>query len=341
VSHDGKIDVFISAIVPTRNHAAIMEDLLAELHAVLSGTYTNFEVIVVDENSSDDTAARVEDSLKRLTCIRLLRLTRTVGREIALTAGFESAIGDFVVSLEPDRDPPAELRQMIERARAGSDIVLGRPRSREPRALAYRALRSGFYGLSRWVLSQRLIPGLSSYRVISRRALNALMRVRLRRRHFVLMAREVGFDIAIHSYSQRLHALRTPPPSLSRSVREGLSLLVHNSTVPLRLAGTMGLLGSLLSTAYAAYVLIVHLVLDTVAPGWTTLSLVISGLLFLTFSILTLLGEYLARVLEETREQPLYYIKEETDSTVMLADASRRNVSDDSALRSAGGEPPP
>jgi hypothetical protein len=103
-------------------------------------------------------------------------------------------------------------------------------------------------------------------------------------------------------------------------------VLVHNSILPLRLASALGLLGSSLSLLYSGYAVAVYLFKPDVMPGWTTLSLAMSGLFALMFLILALMGEYLGRVLEETADRPLYLVRDEQSSAVMLADPGRVNV---------------
>ena len=110
-------------------------------------------------------------------------------------------------------------------------------------------------------------------------------------------------------------------------MRLGLSVLVHNSLVPLRIASALGLLGSALSLLYSLYVVAIYLFKQDVMPGWTTLSLAVSGLFGLAFLMLALMGEYLGRLLEESSARPLYHLRDEVSSAVMLAE-TRRNVLD-------------
>jgi len=105
-----------------------------------------------------------------------------------------------------------------------------------------------------------------------------------------------------------------------------MSFLVHNSIVPLRIAGALGLFGSGLSFLYCLYVLGIYLFKSDVMPGWTTISLAVSGLFTMLFLILALLGEYVGRLLEESTDRPLYHVRDEQSSSVMLADLTRRNV---------------
>jgi hypothetical protein len=105
-------------------------------------------------------------------------------------------------------------------------------------------------------------------------------------------------------------------------------MAVNHSVAPLRLVSFLGLTGSFLSLIYSLYVVGVYLLKQDVMPGWTTMSLQVSGLFFLVFIMLTMIGEHLGRLLDEAVDRPLYHVREEQASAVMLSDLARRNVMD-------------
>jgi hypothetical protein len=168
------------------------------------------------------------------------------------------------------------------------------------------------------------------FRVLSRQAVNSLTRIRQRRRYFPILAREIGYTFVTYPYERVSRSGKSSEQGLLASIRLGLSLIVQNSTRPLRLVSVISLLGSLLIFLYVCYVTLVYLIKRDVMPGWTTLSLQISGLLLLVFMMLSLIGEYLARVLEEIGDRPLYHVWGEESSSVMISDEMRHNVLDTS-----------
>ena len=250
-------------------------------------------------------------------------------------AGLDAAIGDYVVTLHPDFDPPAEMGPMVEGCRAGVDLVIGIDRQPTRPGFLYRALRKVFLALGRRLIRLDLVGGATGYRAFSRQAVNALVRVRQRRRYFAVVAADIGLTSAVHPYRRITRSGRRAETQPVRAVRTGLSVLVHNSITPLRWSSGLGLVGSLLSFLYSLYVVGVYLLKPDVMPGWTTLSLAMSGLFGLVFVMLALMGEYLGRVLEESTDRPLYHLRDEHSSAVMLGDLDRRNVSD----RSEATEP--
>ncbi len=322
-----RADVLVSAVAVLRDHAAVLPAFVAELSAVLDAHFTNYEILLIDNGSTDGTGDVLRPLLARHRCLRYLRLTRPTDDETAVLAGFDAAIGDYVATLHPDHDPPAELPAMIESCRAGNDLVLGVDRQPPRPGFAYRALRSAFHALAGKLVRFDPVTGTSVFRVLSRQAVNALVKVRLRKRHFALVAADVGLTTAAHPFERISRSGRQSSHSLFRSLRLGLSVLVHNSLVPLRIASVLGLLGSALSLLYSFYVVGVYLFKQDVMPGWTTLSLAVSGLFGLAFLMLALMGEYIGRVLEESSARPLYHLRDEVSSAVMLAE-TRRNVLD-------------
>ena len=322
-----KADVLVSAVAVLRDHAAILPAFVEELAAVLDARFANYEILLIDNGSTDDTGDVVKTLLGRHRCLRYLRLTRPTDDETAVLAGLDAAIGDYVATLNPDFDPPTEIPAMVEKCRGGDDLVLGVDRHPTRPGFAYRALRAAFNALAGRLVRFDPVTGTSVFRVLSRQAVNALVKVRLRKRHFSIVAADVGLTTAAHSYERISRSGKSPSHNLFRSLRLGLSVLVHNSLVPLRLASAIGLLGSALSMMYSLYVVGVYLFKQDVMPGWTTLSLAVSGLFGLAFLMLALMGEYLGRLLEESSARPLYHLRDEASSAVMITE-TRRNVFD-------------
>jgi dolichol-phosphate mannosyltransferase len=298
-----------------------------QTHRLLGERYSDFEIVLVTELGSVE-RERLDALLQELECLRVLRLSRRVGDDLALTAGLEAAIGDIVVVvMNPGHVPPAALPALIDQTRGGAHVVLGVPAGeRVVESRAYRSLRLLFQHVSVWLTGGDLPPLNADMLVFSRKAVHAYTNVRQKRRHLAAILPEIGFPWIVEHYQPTATAEQAVLRPLLRSVRTGLSVLIEESTIPLRLVGVTGLLGSLLSLLYAVYVIVINLVRRDVVQGWTTLSLQISGLFFLVFVMLALLGEYMVRVLKEASDRPLYHIAEEATSSVMDRDPSRRNI---------------
>lgn len=323
-----KADVFVSVVAVLRSYARFLPSFVEETYRTLDEHYANFELVLVDNGSRDETPAVVRNLLKVHKCVRYLRLSRRMSAETAMMAGLDAAIGDFVVTLHPEFDPPAEIPAMIESCRGGADVVFGVAPFPNPPSVLYQTLSWGFSRTARSFLG--FDPGRvnSGFRCLSRAAVNALTRVRQRKRFFGLLASEIGLSTAVHRYRFISRSGKSPRVNLRRSIRTAASMAVNHSVAPLRLVSLLGLAGSFLSSVYSLYVVGVYLFKQDVMPGWTTLSLQVSGLFFLVFVMLTLIGEHLSRLIDEAVERPLYHVREEQASAVMLSDLARRNVMD-------------
>lgn len=323
-----KTDLFISVLVVTRDQAGILESFITEAVALLEEHYSNYEVLVLDNGSQDATEEVMLGVLQRDRCVRYRRLRRSWPEETALAAGLDTALGDYVVTLDADFDPVSELPRMVERARSGYDVVLGEDQSPPRLSVWYRGGRWVFRHLARRWLELDPRASRASLRCLSRGAVSAISRVRARRRPLCLLLAEVGLEAAFHPYHRISRSGGEPKPRFIHAVRAGLSLLIHHSVAPLRAVSLLGLFGSTASLLYSVYVLGVYLFQENVMPGWTTLSLQVSGLALVAFVMLTLLGEAMGRVLEELLDRPLYHVREDRASCIMLADPARRNVTD-------------
>lgn len=319
-------DLFVSVVAPLHNDADIITAFVDETMRMLAAHYANYELVLVDDGSRDDTVGRAAALLERYPCMRLIRLSRRFGQEIAISAGLDSVIGDFVVVMLPDSDPPDVVPEMVERSRSGAGIVFGIRRTRAGEPAWLRSGASLFYSLcNRW-LGLHLPRNSTHFRVLSRQALNAVIQTRDRTRYLRTLSAFVGYGNQGFEYEPRQR--RTPPRTKSfiESFDLAISIVVANSTRPLRLVTWLALLISGFFLLYMLYIVGVYLFKPGFAEGWVTLSMQSAVAFFFLFLILTVLSEYLGRLLGEVKEGPLYYVLEERNSSILIADEARRNV---------------
>jgi len=321
-----KADCFVSVVCRLRNHAKIVDAFINDICEVLEANYTNYELVLIDDRSEDDTVERVVAMLEQYRCIRLVQLSQTMGLETAIAAGLETAIGDFVVVMSPDHDPAGEIVKAVETSRKGSDVVVGVTDKKGQYGLVFRMLRAIFYVLYDYIFKVKRIRNTTDFRVFSRKAVNALTSIRQKQRFLDILISTIGFKTTTHEYKQASRSGGSPAMKLSIAIRRGIYMIIFNSSFPLRFVNALGILGSLAALSYAVYVIVINIVKDNVREGWTTISFVFSILFFLLFFILALLGEYIGRLLQETADRPLYYILDEKSSKTMIANEAVRNV---------------
>lgn len=317
-------DIFVSVVMRVRDSEAFIAAALERLSDVMEGSFAYYEIVVVDDASTDATRARVAELQARARNIQLYGLARRKGDSIALTAGLDHAIGDMVVMLDPRLDPPELIPQMVERALEGVDIVYALPRERMQGWGTANLLVRGFMAAMARLNSVDVPQAMSSYRLVTRTVLNYMLEAVDRHRSLTFLPALSGYPYATIEYTRLVRAGEVDVP-VGERVAKALDLLFCTSARPLRIITLMSLGISVLSVLYAAYSVLIFVVLDDIARGWTSLSLQISGLFFLVCIILAVMSEYLLQVLEATTQRPRYHIATQRHSATMDV-AQDRNV---------------
>lgn len=326
-----KADCFVSVVAPIRNDAAIVGGFIADTLAVLREHYLNYELVLVDDSSTDDTVAEVGACLRQFECIRLVRLSRSFGLDIAISAGLDSVIGDVVVVMLPHTDPTDLIPDIVTRTRRGAGIVFGVYAPRTGERVWVRIGSAVFYWYCRRVLRLNLPKNAAIFRGLSREAVNALIQIRDRCRYLPILSAQVGYDTESFVYEpvHRGGPLKLRPMADSASL--AIDIMTTTSSHPLRFVTWLGTFAGLVNGVYTVYIIAVYLFKDRVAEGWTTLSLQNAAMFFFVFLILTVLSEYVGHILTQSENRPLYYALEERNSVVRLADEDRKNVVTQSA----------
>jgi polyisoprenyl-phosphate glycosyltransferase len=312
-----KKDSLITVLVVLDNDREIIDDFVAEMTRVLAANYRYYELLLVDNGSTDGVDQRIQVLQKEVPGLRLIRLSRRHDVEIALAAGLDNSLGDYVVIMNAAYDPPGFVPTLVEQAAAGFDVVIAERRRRDGQPLARKLLAPIYYRLASRLLGYSLQPNATHFRVFSRQVVNSISKIGNKSRYLKYLNALVGFRQTHLSYDRVYRsAARRRERGLIGPVISGLDIIISNSAAPLRFASLLGVGASLLSLIYCGYVLAVTLVKQKVAEGWVTTNLMTSALFFLLFFIITILSEYVARILEETKDRPLYFIEYETNSSV-------------------------
>lgn len=319
-------EIFVSVVAPLRDDGAIVEAFVDETAGVLRESYRDYELVLVDDGSTDDTLDRLDRLLARHQCVRVVRLSRSFGEEVALAAGLDSAIGDYVVTMLPDSDPPELIPRIVEQARTGAGVVFGIRETRAGDRLAMRVAVRLFHWLAQHVLRIDVPRNATQFRAFSRQALNAVLAIRDSARYLRVLAVSIGYANRSFRYRPICRGGSPRRKSLVEAVGLAIDLVVTGSRRPLRLVTWFGAAASAFSLLYSGYVILVYLFKDDPAEGWTTLSLQVSVMFFFLFVALAVVSEYIGHILAETRNRPLYHVLDELNSCVLLADPERRNV---------------
>lgn len=310
--------IFVSVVVTVYNGEEFIADFVEETSAVLQEHFRLHEIIIVENGSEDRTASIIADLQKRVKNVQMYCLPRWRSDQIALVAGLDNAVGDFIVMMDPMADPPQLIPNMLRKAiEKRAEIVYALPAERVVAEKLYDRVRSRFLNLIAFVNDIELPLATSTYRLFSRSVLNYMLAAHDRHRIIAVAEALSGYRYQTLLYDR---AFRSKPKRRRLNipvVSMALNLLLSASTRPLRLITVMALGVSGMTLLFACYVIASHMFVEPAARGWGPLSLFLSFLFFLMFIILAVMSEYIARITEMVSKRPLYHISRETQSSVM------------------------
>ncbi len=299
----------ISVVVPCFNEATSLPAFHARLAAVMDATGLPWSVIYVDDGSQDATR-RVAESLAADTRVAVLGLSRNFGKEAATTAGLDHARGDAVVVIDADlQDPPEVIPELIAVWQAGVDVVYAQRRVRHGESWLKRATAQAFYRLMRGVGDVSLPHDTGDFRLMSRRAADALGQLRERHRFMKGLFAWIGFPTRAVPYDRApRHAGRSHWNywQLWNLALEGITGF---TVLPLKVATYVGLLIAVLSGCYGGLIVVRTLLFGNNVPGYPSLLAIILFLGGAQLTTLGVIGEYLGRVFNETKGRPLYLVE--------------------------------
>jgi dolichol-phosphate mannosyltransferase len=302
----------LSIVVPCFNEEACLTMLHERLTATARGAAgADYELVLINDGSRD----RSWEIMRRLAAtdphLVAVNLSRNHGHQLALTAGLDLCRGDRILIIDADlQDPPELLPAMLKIMRESeADVVYGVRKSRRGETAFKRATAHGFYRLLSRATEVDIPLDAGDFRLVSRRALDALLAMPEQARFIRGMVAWIGFKQVAFPYDrEERYAGETKYP-LRKMVRFALDALTGFSSAPLKLASHAGLilsLGSLLLILYIAYAWLA----GESIQGWTSLMLVVVVLGAMQMFVLALMGEYIGRLYNEAKRRPLYIVQE-------------------------------
>lgn len=305
----------LSVVVPVFNE----QETLREFHRRVGQALGDrpFELIFVDDGSSDATPAILRELVEEDSRVRVLALSRNFGHQAALAAGLDHARGDATVSLDADlQDPPEVILEMLVRWQEGADVVVGvrhhRPGEPRWRLLAIRS----FYKLFARIAQLDSYEGnAGDYRLLSRQALDAIKAMPERNRYMRGMATWIGFRRTTVVYERDVRYAGSSKYPLRRLVGLAADGVLSFSIVPLRVAAMLGAVFSVLALLAAPVVLALRLGGLYHVPGTASIHILVLFLGGVQLVTLGIIGEYLGRNYDETKRRPVYLLQQEPGHT--------------------------
>jgi glycosyltransferase involved in cell wall biosynthesis len=299
----------VSVVVPLRNEAAGLREALATVAAALRALETPFELIAVDDGSTDATWSIIADAARADASIRGLRLSRQFGKEAALCAGLASARGDVAVTIDGDlQHPPEVIGRMLEEWRAGADVVDGVKIAEPGRSTIGRMQSRLFYGTLR-ALSGYDLKGASDFKLLDRRALEAYLALPERHVFYRGMVSWLGFRRAQVAFEAPARRSGESQWGLTKLIRLALTAVTSFSSAPLHFITALGFAFLLFALLVGAQTLWRKLN-GSAIEGFTTviiLLLIIGSAIMIGLGVI---GEYVARIYDEVKARPRYVVAE-------------------------------
>lgn len=309
--------VFLSIVFVVRNQSTHVEKILSNAVSYIAPLVADYEIIIVDNASEDDSISTLKTLTKQcgLPNLQIYALTKEVDSDTASWVGLENALGDFIAVINPLTDDIKFLPYMLDEALNGADAVFADNQLKPPQSFAYRVLNAIFNGLYRRFNGIDLAKEAPQYRVLSKRVVNFI----LQHSHPAMTYRHLpvtgGFARVNLSYST------TPDieykKRIGQSVNLGMRLLVSSTRAPMRLVTLLCLFGAVANLIYSIYVVVIFFMKPDIASGWASISLQQSGMFFLISLVLLVLGEYVIQMASLSNEGPLYHIGQEFTSARM------------------------
>jgi glycosyltransferase involved in cell wall biosynthesis len=304
----------VSVVVPLLNEADILPELIHRLQAVLAKIGASHEIIFVDDGSKDESPAMLAKAAQGDPRLRVVRLSRNFGQQIAATAGIDRAQGNVVVLMDGDlQDPPELIPTLLQSWREGYKVVYA-VKAHRKESWFKRALFAGFYALMKRIGEVDLPADAGTFCALDRRVVDVLRASSERHRYLPGLRAWAGFHQTGVVFERPARAAGKPRQTYARLFRLALDGIFAFSEVPLRISSWLGLAVSVFAVCLAIVIVGIKLFSDKAIPGWASSMTAISFLGAVQLLMIGILGQYLGRIYEEVKCRPLYVVADELNA---------------------------
>lgn len=312
------LPIFLSLVIISRNKVKQLPNLLDKVGKFLSRSVSDYEVIIVDNASTDSSVS----CLKELTApeglpnLQIYALTKEVDTDTVAWVGLENSLGDFVAVIDPWYDDIEFLPTMLNEAVRGVDVVFASNSVKSKQTFFYRAFNAIFNSLYQSFNGINLAKDAPQYRVLSKRVINFILQHSQPTSAYRYLPATSGFSRINLIY--RFMPKHAPKKKLGEGIDRGVRMLVSTTRAPMRIVTVLTLFGAISNFLYSIYVISVAIFKKHVAEGWISLSLQQSGMFFLFSLVLLVLSEYILQMASLSNEGPAYHVAQEFTSARLL-----------------------
>lgn len=303
----------LSIVSPVYKAAGIIPYLVEAMRKAGAEITPDFEIILVDDGSPDNSWAAIEEECRKFKEVRGVKFVRNFGQHFAITAALEASRGEFVVVMDCDlQDDPAYIRQMLEKAKSGFDIVFTEKEERQHSIL--KNMTAKLFNLVFNYLSENVQShsNVGAYSLITRPVVNSFLKIKDSHRHYLMVLRWLGYrSTSIPIVHRKRHSGKSSY-NFSKMVSHAIDGIVSHSDKLLRLSIGTGFVFVILSFLAALLVLSRYFIFGAL-PGYTSLALLVllsTGLILLSIGMA---GIYIGKIFEQVKERPLYLVEKKVN----------------------------
>lgn len=303
----------LSIVVPVFNEEASITETVKRLLGLRDNLAQEIDVelVFVDDGSNDRSLSLLRSIAEQTACVKVISFSRNFGHQIAITAGIDLAVGDYVAVIDADlQDPPELIADMYRMALTGFDVVYGKRRSRAGETIFKKATAAAFYRLLNYMCEIDIPSDTGDFRLMSRKVVEAFKQLRERHRFVRGMVPWLGYRAAPLEYNRAERFAGETKYPLSKMLAFATNAILSFSSKPLTMAIRLGFLTIFAGIVGGAYMLYLKLFTNIPIPGLTAVLLTIVIFSGVQILLIGVVGEYIARIFEEIKGRPLYLVAE-------------------------------
>ena len=300
-----------SVVIPLYNEEEVVLECIRRVSGVLEDIDGDYEVIFVNDGSRDRTMELVQKECEKNRKLKVLSFSRNFGHQIAITAGMDHAQGDAVIVMDADlQDPPEVIKDLIAKYKEGYDVVYAVRSKRKGETFFKKFTSKIFYRFLRYMCSIDIPVDTGDFRLISRKVCNVMKNLTERNRYVRGLVSWVGFKQAAVEYVREERFAGETKYPLRKMLKLSMDGITSFSTKPLTMSKNLGFLTAAAGFIYMIVVVLKKFVFGRTVQGWASLAVLILLLGGIQLIMLGFIGEYIARIFDESKNRPLYIIEE-------------------------------
>jgi len=303
---------YLSVVTPVYGCSKSLHQLYERLRDTLSTITEDYEIIMVNDASPDNAWEVIKRLAQEDSRVKGINLSRNFGQHKAIAAGLDYADGEWIVVMDCDlQDQPEDIIKLYNKAKEGYEIVFGRRAERKD-SFFKRFSSKMFYMVNDYFTENKMDNTVANFSIISRNVLDSVLRFKEQNRVYALYVNWVGFKKTEIDIEHAERPIGKSSYSLSKMINLAIDSIVSQSNKPLRLAIKFGFMVSLLSFIYGVWLIVKHFVFAETVAGWTSVMVSIYFIGGLLFANMGVLGLYIGKIFDETKNRPIYLIQETT-----------------------------